>query len=111
MMDRMTEGRGVTLVAAVLIVAAFSCASASQIAPDCAAKLNKAALRAMQQTKPLGQVQISSSPISFGPQLKRIEVGVYGARTEMYAVDLTIDGACNVLGASTRLETNEWPDR
>jgi hypothetical protein len=26
----------------------------------------------------------------------------------MYAVDIKIDGACNILGASTRLETNEW---
>ncbi len=65
----------------------------------------------MKRTRPLGQIQISSLPTAFGPHLLRVEVGVYGARTEMYAVDVTIDGACNILGASTRLETNEWPDR
>jgi hypothetical protein len=95
----------------VMIIATFSSASVAQPSHDCVAKLNRAALQAMNRTNPLGQMQIAGSPISFGPYLKRVEVGVYGARIEMYAVDIKIDGACNVLGASTRLETNEWPDR
>jgi hypothetical protein len=89
----------------------MSSASVAQPSPHCIARVNKAALEAMNRTKPLGQMQISGSPISFGPYLQRVEIGVYGARIEMYAVDVTIDGACNVLGASTRLETNELPSK
>jgi hypothetical protein len=99
------------LISAVSAVAAFSSVSVAKTGPDCAARINKAALQAMNRTKPLGQMQIVGSPISFSPHLKRVEVGVYGARTEMYAVDVTIDSACNILEASTRLETNEWPTR
>jgi hypothetical protein len=100
------------LISTVLTVAAFSsgCVPETKIetSPDCVARVNKAALQAMKRTRPLGQIQISSLPTAFGPHLLRVEVGVYGARTEMYAVDVTIDGACNVLGASTRLETSDW---
>jgi hypothetical protein len=109
MRGRIVGRRGLTLVSAVLTV--FSSASVAEPSPQCLARLNKAALEAMKRTKPLGQMVISSPPTTFGPYLIRVEVGVYGARTEMYAVDVKIDGACNVLGASTRLETNEWPTR
>jgi hypothetical protein len=104
--------RRAILVSAAVTVAAFSsaCAPETKIdtSPDCVARVNKAALQAMNRTKPLGQLQISGSPTSFGPHLLRVEVGVYSARIDMYAVDVTIDNACNILGASTRLETNDW---
>jgi hypothetical protein len=101
------------LISAALTLSALSSACEPEVrtSPDCVAKVNKAALQAMKRTRPLGQMQIFGSPTSFGPHLQRVEVGVYGARTEMYAVDVTIDNACNILGASTRLETNVWPDR
>jgi hypothetical protein len=103
------------LISTVLTVAAFTSGcvpeTKTETSPDCVARVNKAALQAMKRTRPLGQMMISSLPAAFGPHLLRVEVGVYGARTEMYAVDVTIDNACNVLGASTRLETNEWPTR
>jgi hypothetical protein len=99
------------LSSTVLTFAAFSSAAGAKTAPDCVARVNKAALQAMNRTNPLGQMQIFGSPISFGPHLKRVEIDVYGARTEMYAVDVTIDNACNILAASTRLETNAWPGR
>ncbi len=108
---RPAQRRRLPLIAAALTIGSFSSASMAKTAPNCVAKLNKAALQALNRTNPLGQMQISGSPISFGPYLKRVEIGVYGARTEMYAVDVTIDGACNVLEASTRLETNEWPSQ
>jgi hypothetical protein len=111
MRGRIVGCRGLTLVSAVLTVAAVGSTSVAEPSPQCLARLNKAALEAMNRTKPLGQMVISSPPTTFGPHLIRVEVGVYGARTEMYAVDVKIDGACNVLGASTRLETNEWPTK
>ena len=111
MTGRIAGRRGAIPVSAALTVAALSSACMPEIRtdPDCVARVNKAALHAMKRTRPLGQMMISSLPASFGPHLLRVEVGVYGARTEMYAVDVTIDSACNVLGATTRLETNEWP--
>ncbi len=100
------------LFSTALTLAAFNSACApepgSQIAPDCVAKVNKAALQAVLRTGPLGQMQIFGAPTSFGPFLKRVEVRVFGGRTDIYAVDVTIDNACNVLGVSTRLETNYW---
>ena len=108
---RSARRKRLAVIAAVLTIATLSSAAVAKTSADCVARVNKAALQALNRTNPLGQMQISGSPISFGPYLKRVEIGVYGARTEMYAVDITIDGACKILGASTRLETNEWPDR
>jgi hypothetical protein len=109
------QRKRLALISTVVTLAAVTSAcvpeTKTEASPDCVARVNKAALQAMKRTRPLGQMQISSLPTAFGPHLLRVEVGVYGARTEMYAVDLTIDNACNILGASTRLETNEWPDR
>jgi hypothetical protein len=99
-------------VSTVLTLAAFSSGCVpepgTQIAPDCVARVNKAALQAMKRTGPLGQMQIFGAPTSFGPYLKRVEVRVFGGRTDIYAVDVTINNACNILGVSTRLETNYW---
>ena len=103
---RSAQRKRLVLISTVLTLAAFSsgCVPETKIEtnPDCVARLNKAALRAMNRTNPLGQMQIFGGPTSFGPYLKRIEVRVNGARTEVYAVDLTIDGSCNFRGASTR---------
>jgi hypothetical protein len=105
-------GKRLALISTALTLAAFSSAcvpeTKTETNPDCVAKVNRAALQAMKRTRPLGQMQISGLPTAFGPHLLRVEVGVYGARTEMYAVDVTIDNACNILRATTRLETNEW---
>jgi hypothetical protein len=109
------QHKRLAVLSTVLTLAAVTSAcvpeTKTEASPDCVARVNKAALQAMTRTRPLGQMQISSLPTAFGPHLLRVEVGVYGARIEMYAVDIKIDNACNVLGASTRLETNEWPDR
>jgi hypothetical protein len=105
---RSAQRKRLAAVAAVMTVASLSSASVAKTAPDCVARVNKAALQAMNRTNPLGQLQIFGAPTSFGPHLKRVEVRVFGGRTEIYAVDVTIDNACNILGASTRLETNEW---
>lgn len=109
---RSARRKRLTRISTVLTVAAFSSGcvpeTKTETNPDCVARVNKAALQAMKRTRPLGQMMIASLPAAFGPHLLRVEVGVYGARTEMYAVDVTIDSACKILGASTRLETNEW---
>ncbi len=83
----------------------------AKLAPECVARVNKAALVAMNRTNPLGQMQIFGPPTVFNPHLLRVTVRVDGARTEIYSVDLSIDDDCRVLSASTRLETNEWPVR
>jgi hypothetical protein len=107
-----TRRKRLALISTVLTLAAFSSAcvpeTKTEASPDCVARINKAALQAMKRTRPLGQIQISSLPAAFVPHLLRVEVLVFGGRTEIYAVDVTIDNACNILGASTRLETNEW---
>jgi hypothetical protein len=99
------------LIATVLTLAAFGSAcvpeTKTETSPDCVARINMAALQAMKRTKPLGQIQISSLPAAFGPHLLRVDVRVFGGPTEVYAVDVTIDDACNILGVSTRLVTSE----
>ena len=106
------QRKRLALISTVLTLAALSsgCAPETKIEtnPDCVAKVNKAALQAMNRTRPLGQMTIFGLPASFGPHLLRVEVRVFGGRTELYAVDVTIDNACNILGVSTRLETNYW---
>jgi hypothetical protein len=110
-MARTAQRKRLALISAALTVAAFSsaCAPETKIetSPDCVARINKAALQAMKRTRPLGQMMIASLPAAFGPHLLRVDVGVYDAWTEMYAVDVTIDSACNILKTSTRLETND----
>jgi hypothetical protein len=100
------------LVSTVLALAALGsgCVPETKIEtnPDCVARVNKAALQAMNRTNPLGQMTIFGPPTAFGPHLLRVEVRVFGGRTELYGVDVTIDNACNILGASTRLEASDW---
>lgn len=89
---------------------AFPLPASANVAPQCVARVNTAALQAMNRTNPLGQMQIFGSPAVFNPHLLRVTVTVFGARTEIYAVDVTIDDACRVLSASTRLENDSgWP--
>ena len=90
---------------------AFTFPGAVTIAPECVARVDKAALQAMDRTNPLGQITVFGDPTVFDPHLLRVMVRVFGARTEIYSVDITIDDACHVLSASTRLELNEWPIR
>ena len=73
------------------------------------ASLSNSGPAGVNRTSPLGQMQISGSPISFGPCLSASRSTSSELRTEIYAVDVTIDGACHVLAASTHLESNEWP--
>ena len=98
----------VVACAAVAPALAFDFPIAAKLAPACVARVDKAALKAMNGAQPLGQMQIYGAPAVFDPHLLRVEVNVFGARTEIYAVDLTIDDACNVIAASTRLESNDW---
>lgn len=103
----------VALAAAVapLAASAFTFPGTVQLAPECVTRVNKAALEAVNRTGPLGQMQIFGDPAVFDRGLVRVTVNVYGARTEIYAVDLVIDDACRVISASTRLDSNDWPFR
>jgi hypothetical protein len=51
-------------------------------------------------------MQLASLPFAFGSDLMRVEVRVGG---QIYAVDVTVDKACDVVGATTRLDTNGPP--
>jgi len=70
---------------------------------DCAASVNAAALKAMERTGPLGQVQIHGNPVSLGPNHLRVEVG--GFPGGEYEVDVNIDRSCRVLSVSTEEES------
>ena len=74
---------------------------------DCAAIVSAAGLKAVGQTGPIGQMQIWGDPVAFGPNLRRVEVGVFGSGE--YDVDVTINSHCNVISATTRLETSGPP--
>ena len=76
--------------------------------PACVARVNAAALAAMDRTNPLGQITVFGDPVVWDPHVLRVMVRVFGARTEIYSVDLTIDDACHVLSASTLLQSNPW---
>ena len=106
---RAGERKRLALISTALTLAAFSsgCAPETNIETnrDCVATINQAALQAVNRTRPLGQTTIVGSPTSFGPHLKRVEVRVFGGRTEIYDVDVRIDDACNILGVSTRRQT------
>ncbi len=74
---------------------------------DCVAVVNAAALKAMGQTGPLGQMQIWGDPVAFGPNLFRVEVDVFGGGE--YDVDVTIAPRCIPLSVTTRLASNGPP--
>ena len=101
----------IAVAVAVPSASAFDFPGAAKLAPECATRVDKAALQVMKRTLPLGQMQIYGPPATFDPRHLRVTVDVFGARTEIYAVDLSIDDACNVVSASTRLESSEWPLR
>jgi hypothetical protein len=109
---RLARRSRLALISTVLTLAVCSsgCAPETKIeaSPDCITRVNKAALQAMNRTRPLGQMTIFGPPTSFGPHLLRVEVRVFGGRTELYAVDVMIDNSCAILGASTRLEASDW---
>ncbi len=97
----------VTVISA-LLGGTGACAAKDVARPvDCAALVDAAALRAMGQTGPLGQMQIWGAPVAFGPNLRRVEVDVFGGGE--YDVDVTIDRNCEVLSATTRLNSNGPP--
>ncbi len=97
----------VTVVSAVLGAMTPCVADVGRRPVDCSAKVNAAALKAMGQTGPHGQMQIWGDPVAFGPNLLRVEVDVFGGGE--YDVDVTIDSACNVFSVTTRLESNGPP--
>ena len=93
---------------AALLGAMTPCAADTVRRPvDCETIVNAAALKAMGQTGPLGQMQIWGAPVAFGPNLRRVEVDVFGGGE--YDVDVTIGRDCKVLSATTRLNSNGPP--
>ena len=98
----------------LLVASAGATASAlalpnpTPVSPACVARVNAAALVAMNRTNPIGQVTVFGNPVVWDPHVLRVSARVFGARTEIYSVDLRIDAACNVLSASTLLESNPW---
>ncbi len=104
-----------TLIVIVASVGASASALAfpnpTQVSPACVARVNAAALQAMDRTNPLGQLTVFGDPVVWDPHVLRVTVRVNGTRTEIYSVDLKIDDACHVLSASTLLQSNPWFDR
>ncbi len=94
------------LIAMLALCGCAAVETKAETTQACADRVNKAALRAMGQTGPLSQMQLTSLPFAFSPDLTRVEVRVGG---QIYAVDVMVDKACNVVGATTRLDTNGPP--
>ncbi len=99
--------RCVTTILAIMAAVTPCLAGVGRRPTDCVSLVNSAALKAMGQTGPLGQMQIWGDPVAFGPTLRRVEVQVFGAGD--YDVDVTIDPPCKVLSVTTRLESNGPP--
>lgn len=83
--------------------------AATRISDICVNAVDRAALQAVARTLPIGQTTVYGRPFMAEPSVLRTEVEVFGPQTLLYEVDVTIDGACDVLAASTRLENN--PER
>lgn len=92
-----------TLLSAASLAAGVSTAAPAALAEGCAGIVARAGLEAVEQSRPIGQTHVSAAPFAFSPSLQRVEVTVAGAQTLIYDVDVTIDPACKVLGASARL--------
>jgi len=70
---------------------------------DCSARIDAAALKALGQSGPLGQMQIWGDPAAFGPNLRRVAVEVFGEGE--YDVDVTLGQDCRVQSVTPRRAT------
>lgn len=95
------------VVSTLLAAATPSAAGVGARPADCVSRIDAAALRAMGRTGPLGQLQIWGAPVAFGPNLRRVEVDVFGGGE--YDVDVMIDRNCKALSETTRLNSNGPP--
>ncbi len=91
--------------------AAFSSPSLARTISACVPSAERAALAAVEKTPAIGQETIYGSPYVASPGVLRVEVDVFGPQSINYNVDVTLDGACNVLATSTTLENNPWRGR
>ena len=98
-------------VMAMLSAALFSSAGFAGTRDGCTKIVNAAALRAVDRIPVIGQTTALGSPFAIEPGVLRVEVEVFGPQTQVYAVDVTIDDACNVLATSTRLESEQEAPR
>lgn len=74
---------------------------------DCVAVVDAAALRAVGQTDPVGQIAVSGDPVRFGPNRLRVDVDEFPGGER--AVDIKIDRDCNVLSVTTTIESDDPP--
>ncbi len=108
---RSARPSSLTLISTVLGIATFGSPSFAKENVDCATVVNAAALQAIAKTNPLGQTFVYGQPFAVEPNVLRVEVEVFGAPDLLSSVDLTVDGACDVLSTSTRHKSNPWRDR
>jgi hypothetical protein len=103
------EARGSMLPVSVAtaLVSAVLCASPgmAQMSERCAGIVTQASVRAVGRTPVIGQTIALGRPFAIEPGVLRAEVEVFGPQTQLYEVDVTIDSACRVLAATTRLES------
>jgi hypothetical protein len=95
---------------ALVLAAAFGMVACNETGPaepiaGCRTVVERAALDAVDRTRPIGQTHVFGSPFAIAPGMQRIEVDVFGAEWLVYAVDVTIDPSCKVLATSARLES------
>jgi hypothetical protein len=97
-----------TLIPIIMSVTTFAPPSVAKENVDCNNVVNAAALQAIARTNPLGQTFVQGQPFAIDPDVLRVGVEVFGAQDLLYSVDVRVDGACHVLSASARLESNPW---
>ena len=98
------------LFVAILSAATFSSALSAASAA-CDATVDRAALQAVNKIPVIGQTSVLGTPFTIDHGVLRVEVDVFGPQSQVYEVDVTIDSACRVLAASTRLDAESESPR
>ena len=70
----------------------------------CTDVINAAALKAVGQTGPLGQMQVFGNPVNFGRGLWQAQVSV--SNGTQFNVNIRVDHKCNVLSAVPVVTSN-----
>jgi hypothetical protein len=95
-------------IGAALGAAAFGAPAFASPISHCVPSAEKAAIAAVARSPAIGQETVYGSPYEAGPGVLRFEVDVFGPQSMNYRVDVTVDGACKVLGTSALLINNPW---
>jgi len=98
------------VLAASLSAVLLGSASLATPSDACVAAVNRAAQQAVAKTPWIGQAMAVGSPFAIRPGVLRASVSLFGPQSAIFAVDVAIDAACDVLSTTVLLESNPWRD-